>query len=89
MTGFFYFYVMVFVYVIESITELTWYTGMAVDPHKRLKEHNAGKNRFTKGHILWKIIYTEEHPDWTTARVREKYLKSSAGKKWLEKQLAK
>jgi predicted GIY-YIG superfamily endonuclease len=75
---------MITVYVIESITDATWYTGMAMDAVKRLAEHNAGKNRFTKGHRPWKIIYTEGHPDWATARVWEKYLKTSAGKKWLQ-----
>jgi predicted GIY-YIG superfamily endonuclease len=78
---------MVYVYVIESISDETWYTGMALDPAKRLIEHNNGKNRFTKGHRPWKIIYTEKHPDWKTSRFREKYLKSAAGKKWLGKQL--
>ncbi len=60
---------------------------MALDPLKRLDEHNNGKNRFTKGHRPWKIIYTETHSDWASARQREKYLKSAAGKKWLVKTL--
>ena len=76
---------MITVYVIESITDATWYTGMAKDAVTRLKEHNAGKNRFTKGHRPWKKIYTEECPEWTSGRKREKYLKSAAGKKWLIK----
>jgi len=76
---------MITVYVIESITDATWYTGMAKDAVARLKEHNAGKNRFTKGHQPWKIIYSESHPSWTEARVREKYLKTHAGKVWLRK----
>ncbi len=76
---------MITVYVIESITDQTWYTGMALDAVVRLKEHNGGKNRFTKGHLPWKIIYTEFHPDWNEARTREKYLKSTAGKNWLKK----
>ncbi|MEO8719971.1 MAG: GIY-YIG nuclease family protein [Ginsengibacter sp.] len=46
---------------------------MALDANNRLKEHNAGKNRYTKGHLPWKIIYTEVHPDWASARIREKY----------------
>jgi predicted GIY-YIG superfamily endonuclease len=78
---------MITVYVIESLMDNTWYTGMAKDPIHRLHEHNSGKNRFTKGHLPWIIIYTEQHPDWETARKREKYLKSSAGKNWLTKQL--
>ena len=77
---------MITVYVIESLTDAARYTGMAINASARLKEHNAGKNRFTKGHRPWKIIYTETHPEWAAARVREKYLKTSAGKKWLQKQ---
>ena len=58
---------------------------MAKDANARLKEHNNGKNRFTKGHLPWQLIYTEVHPNWESARKREKYLKSAAGKTWLKK----
>ena len=78
---------MITVYVIESLTDSTWYTGMAKNVLQRLKEHNSGKNRFTKGHRPWKIIYTETHLSWVEARVREKYLKTAAGKAWLRKHL--
>jgi predicted GIY-YIG superfamily endonuclease len=78
---------MVYVYVIESLSDKTRYTGMALDPVVRLAEHNSGKNRFTKGHLPWKIIYSEKHQDWTDGRKREIYLKSAAGKRWLEKKL--
>jgi putative endonuclease len=79
---------MITVYVIESITDETCYTGMAKDAIARLIEHNAGKNRFTKGHMPWKIIYVESHPDWATARIREKYLKTASGKRWLKERLS-
>ena len=79
------FFCMVTVYVIESIKDGTWYTGMALNAEARLKEHNAGKNRFTKGHRPWKIIYTEQHPSWAEARLKEKYFKSNAGKLTLQK----
>jgi putative endonuclease len=73
------------VYVIESLKDGIWYTGIAMDATLRLKEHNAGRNRFTKGHMPWKIIFTEVHQTWAQARLREKYLKSNAGKLWLRK----
>jgi len=79
---------MVTVYVIESLSDKTWYTGMTLNVIRRLQEHNSGKNRFTKGHLPWEIIYSEDHPDWETARKREKYLKSAAGKNWLKKYLS-
>jgi len=77
---------MITVYVLLSLKDNATYVGMASDVTKRLKEHNHGKNRYTKGHMPWKIIYTEQHPDWASARIREKYLKSSAGENWLNKQ---
>jgi len=81
------FLIMITVYVIESLSDQVWYTGIAKDAENRLHEHNTGKNRFTKGHRPWKIIYTEFHPDWKSAREIEKYLKSAAGKNWLTKYL--
>ena len=78
---------MIIVYVIESLFDQTWYTGMAKNALDRLSEHNSGKNRFTKGHRPWKIIYTEQHTDWNMGRLREKYLKTAAGKKWLTNHL--
>ncbi|MEO8821978.1 MAG: GIY-YIG nuclease family protein [Ginsengibacter sp.] len=78
---------MITVYVLSSLKDQATYVGMALDADKRLKEHNSGKNRYTKGHLPWKIIFTEQHPDWASARIREKYLKSSAGKNWLKKKL--
>jgi predicted GIY-YIG superfamily endonuclease len=80
---------MITVYVLLSQKDNATYVGMAINAITRLKEHNAGKNRYTKAHIPWKIIFTETHPDWATARLREKYLKSNAGKIWLNKYLNK
>ena len=77
---------MVKVYVLISEKDGHTYVGMALDEFIRLEEHNRGKNRYTKGHIPWKIIYKENHPDWSSARFREKYLKSTAGKNWLRSQ---
>ena len=79
---------MVTVYVLKSMADDVHYVGMALDATVRLKEHNSGKNHFTKGHMPWGIIYTEIHPDWSSARVREKYLKTAAGKKRLYKHLS-
>ena len=35
---------MITVYVIESLVDETWYTGIAINAVARLKEQNAGKN---------------------------------------------
>jgi len=77
---------MVYVYVLVSKKSGKLYVGITKDLDKRLAEHNAGKSKFTKGHIPWIRVYQETHEDYPSARKREKYLKSAAGKKWLKKQ---
>lgn len=42
---------MYFVYVLQSLKDSTFYIGYtSKDPKERLKEHNSGKSRYTKGH---------------------------------------
>ena len=77
---------MKFVYVLNSEKTSIYYVGITVNVDNRLKEHNRGKSKFTKGHRPWKLVYFEEAMDWKSARVREKYLKSAAGKMWLRKE---
>ena len=33
------------------------------------------------------VIYTEKHADWAYAWIKEKYLKTLVGKKWLKKEM--
>jgi putative endonuclease len=73
------------VYVLRSEMNGDLYVGIAYDEVNRLKEHNAGKSRYTKGLRPWKIIYVESFPDWKSARDREKYLKSGVGKEYIKK----
>jgi predicted GIY-YIG superfamily endonuclease len=74
-----------YVYVIESETDGVRYTGMSESPNHRLAEHNSGRVVYTKGHRPWKLIYQEECADREHARTREKYYKSSAGRRNLKK----
>ncbi len=60
---------------------------MSQDVAQRLKDHNAGKSKFTKGHLPWELLYQESVGDTDKARKREKYLKSAAGKRYLAKLL--
>jgi putative endonuclease len=76
---------MFFVYVIESLVDGRLYVGFTENIEKRLKEHNTGKTRSTKGYIPWFIVYKEEVIDRISARKREKYLKSGCGKEYIKK----
>jgi putative endonuclease len=71
------------VYAIISKVNAEIYVGIAKDADQRLREHNTGKNRYTKGLRPWESLYRELQPDWEAARKREKYLKSGVGKEFL------
>ncbi|MEK6570188.1 MAG: GIY-YIG nuclease family protein [Bacteroidota bacterium] len=77
---------MFYVYVLWSERLQKRYVGSAEDPKIRLAQHNEGRNRFTKGGIPWVIIHIEEYPDLSSARKRESFLKSGAGRASLDKQ---
>ena len=68
-------------YVLLSEKDLKLYTGYTGDLEKRVAEHNAGKNTSTAHRIPLKLIFCEYYLFEEDARNREKYLKTSAGKK--------
>ena len=72
-----------FVYVLESLRDSKRYVGMTENLARRLEEHNKGLEKSTKGRRPFKLVYHEEFPDRQSARVREKYFKSAAGRRFL------
>jgi len=75
---------MYFVYAIKSEVDGRIYVGFSQDLEKRLKEHNSGKTKSTKGFRPWKIIFSEICQTRIEARKREKYYKSGIGKERLK-----
>jgi len=77
--------IMYYVYVILSLSDGMHYTGStSKGPTERLKEHNAGCNRWTKGHKPFKLLYFEEASSKAEALKKEKFLKSGAGRKFID-----
>jgi putative endonuclease len=75
---------MVFVYVIKSDIDGRYYVGIARSVEKRLKQHNAGVTKSTKGYRPWKLEFIEPYDNWAQARKREIYLKSGIGKEFIK-----
>ena len=75
---------MYLVYVLRSEKDGRFYVGMTNDIIRRLKEHNAGKSKSTKGFTPWILVFTETLPSREEARKREKYLKSGVGKEYIK-----
>jgi len=65
------------------------YVGLTDNVHRRLNEHNSGKNKTTKSYGPFKLIHTESFKTRADARIREKELKSGFGKEFLKKIVAK
>ena len=70
---------MYYVYILESLKSKLHYTGIAKDVEVRLRDHNRGKSKFTKGHLPWKLVYIEGPYETAVARQREKELKRTKG----------
>jgi len=75
------------IYAIYSKVDFRIYVGFTSDLKQKLKDHNAGRTKSTKGYVPWKIFYTEEAETRTEARKREKYLKGGSGKEKLKRLL--
>jgi len=80
---------MISVYALKNGINNEIYVGMTKNLSQRLKEHNQGKNRYTKAFMPWMVFYTEEYPDYVSARKREKELKSTTGKRFLRNPFSK
>ncbi len=75
------------VYILYSPEYQRFYVGISKNVSRRLAEHNRGSVRSTKPFNPWELVYQENHPTVELARVREKYFKSAAGRKWRKKYL--
>ncbi|HEY6952231.1 MAG TPA: GIY-YIG nuclease family protein [Bacteroidota bacterium] len=65
----------------RSLNDGTFYYGSSADIPGRLKQHNAGKIRYPKGHRLYELHYQEEFATRVNAVVRVKFFKSIAGRR--------
>lgn len=75
------------VYILKSKTKTKSYVGITNNIARRLEEHNKGRSIFTRRFMPWKLIYEESFLTRKEARMREKYLKSAAGRKLLKEKL--
>jgi len=66
---------MYFVYILKC-KDQSLYTGITTDIARRFEEHRSGEGgHYTKAKRAVKIVYTEVHPDRSSASKREAELK--------------
>ncbi len=76
-------------YVLKSKSEKFQYEGQCKNIEKRLHEHNKGKVRSTKPYIPMELVHCEEFNTREEALRKEKYYKSSVGRRIIKKILLK
>ena len=77
---------MFYAYILRSLKDGTHYYGHTADMDERLKIHNRGKVRYTKGHYPYVLHYFEEYSSKSEAARREIFFKSIDGHNWLREQ---
>ena len=73
------------IYAIKSLYKNYIYVGLTSDLENRIHRHNSGYEKTTKPYRPFNFIYTEIAENRESARLREKFLKSSTGKRFLRK----
>jgi len=72
------------VYVLKSMKDQKFYIGFTTNIEKRLIDHNRGSTKSTAYRRPLKLIFCEFYISKTDAVRREKYFKTTSGKKALK-----
>jgi len=75
-----------YTYVLQSESDRGLYIGYSANLRRRLSEHQSGGSFATSYRGPWRLIYYEAYLDERDARGREEFLKSGAGRAFLQKQ---
>jgi putative endonuclease len=77
---------MFFVYILQCVDK-NFYTGYTSNLKQRLEEHRNGSVTSTKNRLPVTLIYYEASVNQKDALHREKYLKTSWGKRYIKTRL--
>ncbi len=75
---------MFYTYILKSLKDGGFYYGSTNNIEERLKNHNKGKVKYTKGHKPYVLHFKESFETRKEAMAREKFFKSIGGYIWLK-----
>lgn len=78
---------MFYVYVLKSQKDGNYYVGYTSDLKKRLQAHNSCSVPSTKYRTPFDLVYYEASQCQSDALRREKYLKTTYGKRYIKSRL--
>jgi putative endonuclease len=73
-----------YLYILESLTDDSFYVGSIQDLRSRIERHNEGGVKSTRAKRPWKIAYFEKHPDRSSTMKREYAVKRRKSKEFIE-----
>ena len=73
-----------YVYILESLKDRTYYVGSTNNLEDRIERHNEGRVAYTKPKRPWKLVYSEEHPDRSSAAKSEYKIKAHKRRSFIE-----
>jgi putative endonuclease len=76
-----------YIYILNSEKDKNYYVGFTNNLNRRIQEHTDGNVASTKNRRPLKLIYWEGCLNQKDATNREKYLKSSWGKRYIKNRL--
>lgn len=76
-----------YLYILRSEKNPRLYVGVTYSIERRLERHNSGKVVSTKKDVPYRLVYSEEFVDLISARKREKFLKTTQGKRVIQNRL--
>jgi len=76
-----------YVYVLKSKKDGMWYTGYTDDLKRRFEQHNKGLVYSSRKRRPFELIYYEASLNESDAKMREQYLKSGPGKRYIRNRL--
>ena len=72
------------VYILESLKDGSYYVGSTQSLESRLKRHNEGRVSYTRPKRPSKLVYSEEHPDRSSAAKSEFKIKAHKRRAFIE-----
>ena len=78
---------MFYVYILRSLKDQQFYVGYTSDLRGRISSHKAGKISSTRFRRPLELIYYEASHKQGDALRREKYLKSTYGKRYIKNRI--
>ena len=76
-----------YIYVLESLKNNELYIGFTDALRERIEKHNRGAVVSTKRYRPWRLIYYEACLNKQDAQRREKYFKTSQGRRLMKRRL--